>query len=176
MAEKTLKIHIIAAMNENGAIGIEDEQGLRMPFHIPYELKYFKNKTWSFPIIMGYKTFISLGGTILDGRYNIVLSKTPKAKPKHKLLQFALNFPQALEIAKTWHTNKVFIIGGANIYAQALPIAHRLYLSKVQIPCPEANIFFPKFSRKIWKRTQQQQYLKNHKNPYQINFEIWEKL
>lgn len=173
MVTQTLKIYIIAAMNEDGAIGIKDEKGFRMPFHLPYELQYFKTQTWTFPVIMGYSTFLSLGGRILEGRYNIILSRQRNIEKKHQLLQIARSLNEALTIAKTWNSNQVFIIGGATLYQQTLPMAHRLYLSKVRISCPEANIFFPKFSNKDWQQIQQHTHNPCAKNPYKISFEIW---
>lgn len=174
---QSINLNIIAAISQENAIGIVDKQGYRMPFHLPADLQYFKTQTWSHSIIMGYNTFLSLQKRPLTGRFNIVLSRKKPENPQNcPLLHFANSLNQAIKIAKTWHSNKIFIIGGAQLYAEALPQANKLYLSRVQISCPEANVFFPNFDQNSWQKIRQHNSPINPQNPYEINFEVWENL
>lgn len=142
-------ISLIAAMDEARGIGKDN----KLLWRIPEDLKRFKALTQSHPIIMGRKTFESIGKPLLR-RMNIVLSRNPYMQepgfyrnPESPCL-FVLDFDRALAVAKEYEKGKenaeIFIIGGAQIYTQALPLADKLYLTFVA-GTYNADAFFPPF-------------------------------
>lgn len=143
---------IIAAISEKGVIGFEN----RIPWHLPEDLKLFKKLTTGNIIIMGRKTFDSIGRA-LPGRTTIVITRTPKDFLK-KHSQPRLLASDSLEAAlseaeKTAKQNtpeaKIFIAGGASIYTQAMDKARRLYISKIPGDF-EGDTYFPEFSTEDW--------------------------
>lgn len=144
-----LSTALVVAMAKNRVIGRDND----MPWHIPEDLKRFKALTMGHPVVMGRKTFDSIVarlGKPLPGRVNIVVSRH-----LHDT-EGALVCPtldQALEAARmaarAAHQSMVFIIGGAQIYAQSLPVADRIYLTEID-STPEGDAFFPEIDPKIW--------------------------
>lgn len=131
-------ISIIAAIGKNQEIG--KQNGLL--WHISEELKHFKKVTLGHPLVMGRKTYQSIGRP-LPGRTSIVVSRqTGLASPKAVLVTDSLT--KGLELArKQAGGEEIFIIGGASIFAQGLPLADKLYLTKVKAEFPDADAFFP---------------------------------
>ncbi len=144
-------ISLIAALNEQRAIGIK---GL-MPWHISEDLKYFKAVTEHHVVIMGRRTFESIGSSPLPNRRNIVLSKTLfEGALTLNLKDSALSsasfcaVPSLKEaLALCTDEDEVFVIGGGCLYAQALPLADKLYLTAVKMPVAGADVFFPAFDK-----------------------------
>jgi dihydrofolate reductase len=133
-----LKISIIAAMGKNREIGLGDS----LPWDLKEDLKYFREKTINKPVIMGQKTFQSLGKA-LPNRINIVLSDnldTPGCL-------IANSIEDALK--KAGDAQEVMIIGGASVYQQFLPLAHRMYLTLIDKDF-QADVFFPEFDSSQW--------------------------
>lgn len=152
----TKPLSAIVAVSNNWAIGKNGS----MPWHIPEDLKYFKKTTVNKPILMGRKTFESLGKP-LSGRANIVISqKLAQAPPANwnltseTSLYFCVNLQQGLkladELASKMQTYEIMIIGGGNIYAQLLPYTNKIYLSRIDKTIADADTFFPKLDKKIW--------------------------
>lgn len=112
-------------------------------WHIPEDLKRFKETTLGHPIIMGRKTFDSIGRA-LSGRLNIVLTKNPLWKKEGVITVSTLE--EAVTAAEVENTGEIFVIGGAEIYRQALPCTDRLYLTLVDDPTGIADVFFPDYS------------------------------
>ncbi|WP_223546857.1 dihydrofolate reductase [Pseudomonas sp. A-B-19] len=144
----TLPLCLIAALGENRVIGVNNS----MPWHLPGDFKYFKEKTLGKPIIMGRKTWDSLGRP-LPGRLNIVVSRQADLH-----LEGAEVFPTletAVARAEEWAlergADELMLIGGAQLYAQALPHADRLYLTRVNLR-PEGDAWFPEFSPFDWEQ------------------------
>ena len=138
-----MKKIIIAAIAENGAIGKDGE----IPWHIPEDLKHFKQKTTGHPVIMGRKTFESLPENYrpLPDRTNIVLTRSNMEKEG---IRVARSMDEAYSIAKEID-DEVFIIGGASVYEQALPEADRMTLTEVKKEV-DGDTFFPDFNREKW--------------------------
>ena len=169
--KKTLSLSLIAALGENRVIGVDNS----MPWHLPGDFKYFKATTLGKPIIMGRKTWDSLGRP-LPGRLNLVVSRQTDLE-----LEGAQVFPSleaAVERAEAWAleqgADEVMLIGGAQLYAQGLEHADRLYLTRVALS-PEGDAWFPQFDAKQWT------LVSNVENPAQgdkpaYNFEVWEKV
>lgn len=141
-------INMIAARSENNIIGIGND----IPWHIPGEQKQFKELTTHNAVIMGRKTYESIGRPLAN-RINIVVSKTQDHSGRQDAgelttLITARSLEEALEIVERMENVEVFIAGGGTLYAQALPIADRLYMTDVKIRVPEDGgaVFFPDFS------------------------------
>lgn len=113
---------VVTAVSKNGIIGHQN----RLPWHLPEELAYFKKITLNKPVLMGRKTFDSLGGKPLPQRPNIVLSRTAIS---HTHIQTVLSLPEALAI--TQNCPEVMVIGGYEIYKLFLPLASKLYISVI---------------------------------------------
>lgn len=140
-------ISLIVARADNGVIGHQN----KMPWHIPAELKHFKSRTLGKPIIMGRKTFESLG-RVLPGRPHVVISRSEQSLPDNCYGVTSLD--QAIEQALSLATDdEVVVIGGAEIYQQALPRVDRLYLTEVHLE-PEGDTFFPDLDSAVWQETE----------------------
>lgn len=133
-----MKLALIVAMTETRVIGRDN----RLPWHISDDLKRFKQLTLGHPIIMGRKTFESIGRP-LPGRTNIVLSRQKDYKAEG--IQVVPTLDAALELAAKEHPAKAFIIGGHDLFKMALPQADYLYLTIIHYPF-EGDVYFPEFS------------------------------
>lgn len=128
---------MIAALANNRVIGIEN----RLPWRLPEDLAHFKALTLGHPVLMGRKTFESLGRP-LPGRTNIVITRNPDFRPEG--CQVAGSIPEAIALCRA--AVELFFIGGAELYAQAIPLADRLYLTEVDIEA-EGDAWFPEYDR-----------------------------
>ena len=149
-----MKISIIAAIAENGVIG--NAKG-EMPWHVKEEFAHFKNTTLGFPVIMGRKTFETLGKP-LKGRLNIIITRSENyshvegALVRNSLLS-------AVDYCNKERYEKIFIIGGSEIYTQAIPLADEMILSFMKFPA-EGEIHFPKYDEKDWLKTDEKDHEK----------------
>lgn len=133
------RVSIIAALSQyDNAIGKDND----LLWHLPADLKRFKQLTIGHPIIMGRKTFESIGRP-LPGRDNIVITRNTDYTQDGVILVHSLK--EALDIAQEKDQQEVFVIGGGQIYEQALPLADRLYLTFVDVKDEDADIFFPDY-------------------------------
>lgn len=131
------KVSIIAAMDSVRGIG----KGNKLMWHIKEDMKHFKEVTSGHVVIMGRKTYESIGRA-LSKRVNIIVTKNQDLKAEGCII--ASSFEEALDIAKRQENEEIFIIGGGQIYEQAMPIADKLYLTIVEGNFG-ADTFFPKF-------------------------------
>lgn len=141
-------IAIIAAMSPNHAIGNRGN----LPWHLPEDLAHFKQLTMGHTIIMGRKTFESLPNGALPGRRNIVLSKAHK---KISCCEVCVSLEEALSLC---HGQQVFIIGGEQVYRQAMPVADRLHITLVDENPHEADTFFPDIDMGTWAETEREEH------------------
>lgn len=135
-----MTLSLIVAAAENNVIGIEN----KMPWHIPEDFKHFKEVTIGKPCIMGRKTYESILdqlGKPLPGRTSIVISRSGY---DHEGCISASSLEEAIKKAKSETTDEIMVIGGAQIYQLALPLAKRIYLTRVH-QSPEGDAFFPEF-------------------------------
>ncbi len=137
---------LIAAVAKNGVIGWKGE----IPWYLPSDFAFFKNITINKPIIMGRKTFESIGKPLVK-RTNIIISKQNKYQPEGAIVVNSLEeaIKRAKSIAKSTKQKEIMIIGGATIYEQAMSIADRLYISHVDLT-PRGDSFFPKIEKAKW--------------------------
>jgi len=160
-------VSIIVATGRNNEIGING--GLLC--HLPADLKHFKEITSGHPVIMGRKTFQSLPKGPLPNRRNIVISRNPSLKIEGVEVYSSLDHA----FIKLIDEDEVFIIGGAQIYEQALPIADKIYLTKINASFPEADVFFPQIDFSVWREADRETFLADEKNPYSFSFIEYER-
>ena len=155
--EKT--ITLIAAMAADGAIGLDG----RMPWHLPGELKHFKQATMGKPIVMGRKTWESIGRA-LPGRQNIVVSRNPDFHAQG--CDVCTSLQQGLAVARG---DEVMIIGGSELYRVALPLASRMILTLVDYS-GTADTWFPHWDPSDWTVVSKRTVIADEKNPlaYQV--------
>jgi len=160
-------VSIIVATGRNNEIG--KNGGLLC--HLPADLKHFKEITSGHPVIMGRKTFQSLPKGPLPNRRNIVISRNPNLKIEGVEVYSSLDYA----FIKLIDEDEVFIIGGAQIYEQALPIADKIYLTKINASFPEADVFFPQIDFSVWREADRETFLADEKNPYSFSFIEYER-
>ena len=162
-------ISLVAAASENNVIG-KDNQLL---WSLPNDTRFFKNTTWAMPVIMGSKTFASLNNKPLAGRFNIVVTRHPEAiRAANGAVRTAGSLLEAVETAKEADTKEVFIIGGGQVYKEALPMAHKIVLTRVHTTI-EGDAFFPAFSESEWKLSSKMDFPADEKHAYAYSFEVW---
>ncbi|HQT00533.1 MAG: diacylglycerol kinase [Hydrogenophilales bacterium 16-64-46] len=149
MGQNRPRLNVIAALAKNRVIGIEN----RLPWRLPEDLAHFKALTLGHPVLMGRKTFESLGRP-LPGRTNIVITRNPDYRPEG--VTPAASIPAALAACEGH--DEVFFIGGAELYAQAIPLADRLYLTEVDIEA-QGDAWFPEFDRMAFVEIARQSHL-----------------
>lgn len=159
-------ISLIVAMAENRVIG----RGNQMPWHLPADLRHFKAVTLDKPVIMGRKTFQSIGRP-LPGRRNIVISRNIN------WLAEGVECVSSLDAALQLVTGvaEAMIIGGGQLYREALPLAQRLYLTHIQLSVTDADTWFPDYTGYQWQVLQEEQHEPDEKNPYHYRFETLER-
>lgn len=165
-----MTISLIVAAASNNAIGRNNE----LLWHLPIDLKFFKNTTWALPVIMGRKTFESVGNKPLTGRTNIIISRQEGLTSQYDNVWFAASLDEAIEQGKKLETKEIIIAGGAQIYEQALPIANRIYLTRVHVHL-EADAFFPEFSVDEWDLTRSSDFEANEKHAYSFSIQQWDR-
>lgn len=158
---------IVVAMGEKNEIG----SGNQLLWHLPKDLKHFKDLTSGHPIIMGRKTYESIGKA-LPNRTNIVVSRKKNWFQEGVLIVGSLK--EAVKFAKKIDEN-IFIIGGGNVYEQTMEIADRLEVTLVKANL-EADTYFPKINSKFWKMTSEVCHEKDEKNQYDFCFQTYEKV
>lgn len=147
---KTLPLCLIAALAENRVIGRDNQ----LPWHLPADLQHFKAKTLGKPIIMGRKTWDSLGRP-LPGRLNLVVSHQPGLQLEGAEVygSLATAVQRADDWARAQGVDELMLIGGAQLYQQGLALAERLYLTRVALQ-PEGDAWFPEFAEGEWQRVE----------------------
>jgi dihydrofolate reductase len=154
-------ISMVAAMAANRVIGKDN----RMPWHLPADLKHFKQVTLGKPVVMGRKTFQSIGRT-LPGRRNIVISRNTPADAQGA--EWVQSLEQALNLLQD--QPEVMIIGGAQIYSQCLPLAQRLYLTEIALETT-GDTWFPDYQISgTWRQVEEAMHPADSVNPYACRF------
>ena len=161
-----MKISIIVAADENNGIGANNQ----LLWHLPADLKFFKETTTGHTIIMGRKTFDSIGKP-LPKRRSLVISRDQNLKIAGA--ETVTTIADALAVCNT--ENEVFIIGGAEIYNLALSFSDRIYLTKVHHEF-KAEVFFPEISVNEWKETSRDFHPKDDKNSFDFSFLILDRI
>jgi dihydrofolate reductase len=158
-------ISIIVATDTENAIGKNNQ----LLWHLPKDLQFFKKTTSGYPIIMGRKTFDSIGKP-LPNRRNIVISRQANLKIEGVEVYHKLN--DALKACE--EEKELFIIGGGEIYKQALPLAQKIYLTKVNHKF-DADTYFPSIDAEDWKVIEKEDNFKDEKHQFDYSFIILER-
>jgi dihydrofolate reductase len=160
-------LSLLVAADEANVIGKDN----KLPWHLPNDLKYFKNQTWAMPILMGRKTFESIGKP-LQGRKSIVITRNNEWK--HQGLEVVHSVEQAIGKAKEFGIKEIFVIGGAEIFQTAFAQANRIYLTRIHHSF-DGDVYFPEVSDKDWNLMQSRFCAADEKNKYPHSFQVWER-
>lgn len=160
-------ISMIVAAADNNAIG-KDNQLL---WHLPNDLRFFKNTTWGMPVIMGRKTFEAVNKP-LAGRINIVITTKPDWSAPGVIVTH--NLDEALAEARKTNGREIFIIGGGEIYRQGLAITQRIYLTRVHAS-PQADTFFPEINETEWTLSDKTDFMADEKHLYDYSIQVWDR-
>ncbi len=163
-------VSLIAAATENGVIGKDGG----MPWRLPNDMRYFKQKTLHHHVIMGRKTYNEVAVTKpLPNRTNIVVTRSKNAVFEGCLTAYSVE--EALQIALNNGDNEAFVIGGQQIYQLALPYAHLIYLTKIHTTL-EGDAFFPPIKVEEWQKISSDPHLPDEKHLYAYTFTLWERI
>jgi dihydrofolate reductase len=161
-----MNLSIIVAMDKNNLIGNNN----KMPWYLPSDLNYFKLKTLNHPVVMGRKTFESIGRPLPDRR-NIILTRNKTYAQQgceviHSKEELLNQFKDSSE--------EVFICGGAEIYKQFLPYSNKLYITRIEEEF-EGDTYFPSINLELWEKVSSQQGVKDKQNPYDYSFNLYKR-
>jgi dihydrofolate reductase len=162
-----MTISLVVAASENNVIGKDN----RLLWHLPNDMKFFKNTTWGMPVIMGRKTFESLGKP-LAGRMNIIMTRDKDWTAQGT--RATSNMEEAMQAAAETDAKEVFVIGGGEIFKQVLPQANRVYLTRVHTNI-EGDTFFPELPQKEWQLLTQLDFAADVKHKYGYSFQVWQR-
>lgn len=160
-------ISLIVAMDEQRGIGVDGH----LPWHLPADLKRFKSLTMSHHLIMGRKTYESIGNP-LPGRTMIIVTRNPNYQPDGCMVARSLH--TAIEFARMGMDNEAFIIGGGDLFEQSIHLADRIYLSLVHASLP-ADVYFPEISEEDWQVIKSELVPADENNLYDFTFKILER-
>lgn len=163
------EIAIIAAVGSNYVIGKNN----KLPWHLPADLKHFKELTTGHAVVMGKRTFESLPNGPLPNRKNIVLTNILEGD--YDKYYEATSLRDAIDLCE--HEDKVFVIGGASLFKQALvfPAIDTMYITWVHSEI-DGDVLFPKFSQKEWKEISREDLKADEKNPFDYSFCIYKRV
>lgn len=166
-SDTVLLSHLVAA-SENNVIGKDNH----LPWNLPNDFKFFKNKTWGMPVIMGRNTYESLDKP-LPGRFNIVVTTNPDWKRDDAIVAHSIG--KAISRAKETDCREIFIIGGGKIFNQSIDIVNRIYLTRVHTTV-EGDAFYPAIDKNKWKLTYEDPHYADEKHAFAYTFQTWERI
>jgi dihydrofolate reductase len=157
-------ISFIFAMDRNRAIGNDNQ----LPWHLPADLKFFKKITTGHPILMGRKTYQSIGKP-LPGRRNVVITQDPKFTAEGCEIVHSVE-----EAAAQFEQEELFVIGGSEIFRLFLPLVDRMYITRIEHEFA-ADTYFPEVNMQVWTLVSNEQGIQDEKNPYEYYFQLYER-
>jgi len=160
-------LSLLVAADENHVIGKDN----KLPWHLPNDLKYFKNQTWGMPILMGRKTFESIGKP-LQGRKSIVITRNTHWQ--HPGVDVVHSVEEAIGKAAAFDVREIFVIGGSEIFNSAFQQAQRIYLTRIHHRF-EGDSYFPELPAKDWLLKKEHYCNADEKNLYAHTFQVWER-
>lgn len=155
-------ISAIVAMSENYVIGIDNQ----LPWHLPADLKHFKSLTTGHPILMGRKTYESIGRP-LPNRTNIILTRNPSYQAPNCVVVTSID--EAIATAIEQNNQEIFIIGGAHVYEQLMPRIEKIYLTIVHQDF-EGDAYFPALAETDWTEISSELHQPDAENEYAYSF------
>jgi dihydrofolate reductase len=166
-SETGVDLAMVVAASTNNAIG-KDNQLL---WHLPNDLKFFKNTTWGFPVIMGRKSFEAVNKP-LPGRINIVITRKDDWKAEGVIN--AIDLEDAIVKARETNAKQIFIIGGGEIYKQSMSVADTIYITRVHAVL-DGDTFFPVIDEQDWELLSNEDFPVDEKHAYAYSFQVWKK-
>lgn len=160
-------ITLVVAAARNNAIGKNNQ----LLWHLPNDMRYFKNVTWGFPVLMGRKTFETLGKP-LAGRKNIVLTRQGNWKADGVVT--VKNLDDAIFLAREMDVKELMVIGGGEVYRSVFDRARRIHMTRVNAELG-GDTFFPEIDPKTWKLVSQKNYEADARHAYGYSFQVWER-
>jgi dihydrofolate reductase len=161
-------ISLIVAASTNNVIGKNDQ----LPWSLPTDMKYFKNTTWGMPVIMGRKTFESMGGKALPGRRSFIITRQTDFKPED--VTVVNSFEDAKLEAEKTDCKEAFVIGGGVIFKETIDKADRIYMTRVHTVI-DGDVFFPEIDEQKWRLVSKRDCYKDEKHKFDFSFELWER-
>jgi dihydrofolate reductase len=163
-------ISLIVAASTNNMIGKNNQ----LLWRLPNDLKFFKNTTWGMPVVMGRKTYESLAGEPLPGRFNFVVTHKSDWDPHNDKVKRVPTLEAAIAAAGQTDCKETFVIGGGQIYAESITIADKIYMTRVHAVL-EGDTQFPVIDVKEWELTSNLDFPADEKHPYAYSFQVWER-
>ena len=162
-----MNITLVVAASENNAIGLNNQ----LLWHLPKDMSFFKNTTWGMPILMGRKTFESMGSKPLNGRLNIIITRNKNWVNEDVTVVHTME--EATYVATKFSYNELLVIGGGEIYEMALPLAQKIWLTRVHTTI-EGDVYFPKLNAE-WELVSSTQNAADEKHKFSFDFECWKR-
>ena len=163
-----MTISLVVAASENNVIGKNNQ----LLWHLPKDMKYFKNVTWGMPVVMGRKTFGSIGSKPLPGRKNIVITRQPGWNAEG--VSVVNSVDAAASLAQGMNYKEIFIIGGGEIYLIAFERAKKIYMTRVRADL-EGDTYFPVIEKNDWTLVSKTDNPADEKHAYAFSFQLWER-
>jgi dihydrofolate reductase len=160
-------LSLIAGIGKNNELG----KGNTLLWNLPIDMKHFRDTTSGHPVIMGRKTFESIGRP-LPNRRNIIITRD--VNYKHEGIEVVHSLEEAVDLFRYDVHDEIFVIGGAEIYKQAIDHADRLYITYVDSAF-DADAFFPTIDMAFWKETSREHHERDEKNIFPLDFVLYER-
>jgi len=161
-------ISLVVAAAANNVIGRDN----RLLWRLPNDLKFFRDTTWAMPVVMGRKTFESLSGKALKGRMNIVITRQSGWTAEG--VSVAHDLDEAIALAAKANYEELFVIGGGEIYREAMNRADRIYLTRVYTEIA-GDTFFPVIDEQQWELASEERMEADAKHAYAYSFQLWKR-
>jgi dihydrofolate reductase len=162
-----MNITLVVAASLNNAIGKNNQ----LLWHLPKDMRFFKNTTWALPILMGRNTFESMGSKLLPGRLNIIL--TTQQDLKIEGAEVVNSLTQAIALANKENYKELMVIGGGQVYEMALPLANKIWLTRVHTTI-DGDTFFPSLGT-AWEKQSTEINHADEKHAFDFDFECWQR-
>jgi len=160
-------ISLIVAASENNVIGRDGG----IPWHLPDDFKFFREKTEGHPIIMGRKNYESIG-RVLPDRHNIIISRQMDFQAEG--CEIVSSLDEAINLASKDEKEEIFVIGGGQIYEMAMALADRIYLTRVHTEL-EGDVFFPEIPEDEWKEVSREDHPADEKHNHSFTIYVYER-
>ena len=161
-----MKVSLIAALARNRVIGRDNG----LPWHLPADLRRFQRLTRGHTMLMGRRTFESIGARPLPGRPLIVVSRRPGPEG----VTMARSVQEGIDLARAAGETELFVAGGTEIYRAALPVADRLHLTRIEEDIP-GDAYFPEFDETAWRLVEREDHEPDGEHPYPFSFQVWDR-
>jgi dihydrofolate reductase len=165
-----MNISLIVAVSENNVIGRNND----LPWHLPADMKYFKDTTMGHCVVMGRRNFQSIPDRFrpLAGRTNIVVTRQSDFRAEGTIAAHSIE--EALQLARSKGESECFIIGGGEIFSQSLEVCDRVYLTRIHHVF-DGDVFFPALNPEAWKEVSRKDFPEDVKNKYPFTFFVYER-